>query len=151
VARGEEPEPPASDAEPEDESPAAEPMPEAPADLAGRWELTNQVDSTSHPAFQGLRVGYRLRLRQDGPRITGSGEKVSENGVLLLPSQRTPITVSGTVEGFQVVLRFTEQGAERSSGGVFRWRLSADGTAMEGRFSSDAASSRGTSVASRVN
>jgi hypothetical protein len=134
--------------------PAAEPIEEPPAevhDLGGRWELTNEVESTSHPAFEGLRVGYRLRLRQEGSRITGTGEKISENGVLILPSQRTPISVTGTVEGSQVVLRFTEQGAERASAGVFRWRLSPDGSSLEGRFSSDAASSQGTSVGSRVN
>jgi serine/threonine-protein kinase len=140
------PRPPAGEEAPADEASDEE----VPA-LAGRWELMNEVEQTSHPAFEGLRVGYRLRLRQDGKHISGSGEKVSENGVLLLPSQRTPITVNGTVEGSQVVLRFNEQGTERSSGGVFRWRLSPDGSSLEGQFSSDAASSRGTSVASRVN
>jgi serine/threonine protein kinase len=149
--------------------PAAEPVEEAPpsasdaaeesgadeseavaAALGGRWDLVNEVGSTTHPSFQGLRLGYRLRLRQDGRQITGDGEKISENGVLLLPSQRTPITVNGTVEGSQVVLRFTEQGDQRASAGVFRWRISPDGNSLEGRFSSDVASSRGTSVASRV-
>jgi serine/threonine-protein kinase len=148
------PPPRAAPTVPDPGPPAAEPIQEGPAevpDVGGRWELTNEVESTNHPAFEGLKVGYRLRLRQDGARITGTGEKVSENGVLILPSQRTPITVTGTVEGSQVVLRFTEQGAERPSGGVFRWRLSPDGSSLEGRFSSDAAASQGTSVASRVN
>jgi serine/threonine-protein kinase len=133
-----------------DEEAGADESEAVAAALGGRWDLVNEVGSTTHPAFQGLRLGYRLRLRQAGSRITGDGEKVSENGVLLLPSQRTPITVSGTVEGSQVVLRFTEQGDERASAGVFRWRLSPDGNSLEGGFSSDVASSRGSSVASRV-
>lgn len=147
--------PPAGDPPPGDE-PAEEAGPpdegaERVPQLGGRWELTNEIESTSHAPYQGLRLGYRLRLQQDGTRLSGVGQKVSENGVVIPPSQRTPLEVSGTIEGSQVVLRFTEHGAERNSGGVFRWRVSRDGGTLEGRFSSDAAASRGRSVASRIN
>ena len=115
--------------------------------MSGEWSLSNRVVSTDYEGFRGLNLGYRLTLRQDGSRITGSGVKVSENGS---PSNRTPITVSGRIVGSNVVLTFTEQGATRTSGGTFRWRLSSDGSSLSGSFWSDAANTNGPSSARRV-
>jgi hypothetical protein len=105
------------------------------------------VVSTEYEGFRGLNLGYRLSLRQSGSRITGSGVKVSENGS---PSNHTPITVSGRIDGTSVVLTFTEQGAARTSGGTFRWQLSSDGSSLRGSFWSDAANTNGPSSARRI-
>jgi hypothetical protein len=117
-------------------------------DVSGQWELSNRVVSTDYDGFRGLNLGYRLTLRQSGSRVTGSGVKVTENGAAV--GHRTPITVSGRIEGSSVVLTFTEQGATRSSAGTFRWQLSSDGSSLRGSFWSDAANANGPSSGRRV-
>lgn len=129
----------------EDSGPAAVPV---SSDVSGQWELSNRVVSTDYEGFRGLNIGYRLTLRQSGSRITGSGVKVTENGTPV--GNRTPITVSGRIEGSAVVLTFTEQGATRTSAGTFRWQLSSDGSSLRGSFWSDAANTNGPSSARRV-
>jgi hypothetical protein len=149
------PEPtPEPDAEADEAEPTPAPTPRptptpTPGDINGRWELRNDVESTSYQPFAGMNLGYRLNLVQDGDRIHGRGQKISENGVLLLPSRRTPIEVEGRIEGDQLVLHFTEIGSERTSRGTMRWRL-GPGSTLRGRFSSDAADSAGSSVARRL-
>jgi hypothetical protein len=151
------PEPtPEPDAEADEAEPTPAPTPRptptptpTPGDINGRWELRNDVESTSYQPFAGMNLGYRLNLVQDGDRIHGRGQKISENGVLLLPSRRTPIEVEGRIAGDQLVLHFTEIGSERTSRGTMRWRL-GPGSTLRGRFSSDAADSAGSSVARRL-
>ena len=130
--------------EAEDEGPAAVPL---SSDVSGQWELTNRVVSTDYDGFRGLNLGYRITLQQNGSRITGSGVKVTENGSPA--SARTPISISGRIEGSSVVLTFTEQGSTRTSNGTFRWQLSPDGTSLRGSFWSDAANTNGPSSARR--
>ena len=101
-------------------------------DLSGRWELSNRIEETNYPDYLGLRLGYHIVLEQDGDRLRGQGQKWSENGRSSPESQRTPITFTGSIEGDEVVLRFTEQGARRSSGGRFHWRLMPDGRRLRG-------------------
>jgi len=119
-------------------------------DLNGSWEIQNVVSSTSHPAYRGFRLTYRIVLRQDGEQISGDGEKWAENGRRIPAAQRTPIHLSGEMVGREVRVRFTEQGERHDSAGSFRWRLSADGTSFTGTFASDAAASRGVSAAVRL-
>jgi hypothetical protein len=97
-----------------------------------------------------MRLGYVITLRQDGYRLSGSGEKTSENGAPVPPGQRSPISVSGRVDNGVVTLQFMERGALRSSSGTFRWQLSPDKARLSGSFTSDAANSRGSSSAQRV-
>ena len=119
-------------------------------DLSGWWELTNTIQSTNYPDYQGLRLGYRIQIEQDGARIVGRGQKWSENGRPVASAGRTPLTVTGTVEGDTVTLQFTERGVRRSTTGGFTWQLSADRTALRGTFWSDAADTSGRSIARRL-
>ena len=121
----------------------------ARADLDGTWTMTNEVRDSSLKTFRGLRLQYRLQLQQDGPRVTGNGQKVSENGRALRKSARTPITLAGTVEKDKVQLTFREKGRRRESGGTFQFQLAEDGS-LRGSFESDAARSSGQSVVRRV-
>ncbi|HET9228667.1 MAG TPA: penicillin-binding transpeptidase domain-containing protein, partial [Thermoanaerobaculia bacterium] len=124
---------------------------EAPSsDLSGWWEMTNRIEETDYPQYKGLHLGYRVKLEQDGNRITGHGQKWTEDGRGIGASGRTPITVSGTVEGRKVTLSFTEHGAKRTTNGGFTWNLSADRTELRGSFWSTAASTRGRSTAVRM-
>jgi eukaryotic-like serine/threonine-protein kinase len=140
---------PAVKTEPREDAPAEE-DPDAAPDLSGVWELSTRVESTDYTPFQGVRFGYRLSLQQEGSRITGQGQKVSENGVPLPPDQRTRILVSGAVEGLSLVLNFIEHGAARASNGTFRFRIAPDFKGLAGSFSSDAANTEGGSSARRT-
>ena len=120
-----------------------------PFDLDGAWTMTNEVQDSSLKTFRGLRLEYQLQLQQDGERVTGKGQKVSENGRALRRSARTPITLAGTVEGDEVHLKFREKGRRRESGGTFQYQLAGDGS-LRGTFTSNAARSSGQSVVRRV-
>jgi hypothetical protein len=156
---------PAARPTPSPRTPAAVPTPAPTADpdppveriedpagavqVGGRWELTHDVESSNYQPFQGLRLGYRINLVQEGNRVYGQGQKVSENGVALPTGQRTPIDVAGRIENDQLVLYFTEIGQSRTSRGTIRWRL-APGSQLQGRFASDAADSSGSSSGRRL-
>jgi hypothetical protein len=117
------------------------------AGIDGWWLLTNSIESTSYPGYRGLRLGYRVLLNQDGNRVTGRGMKWSENGRELPPTQRTPIELTGTVDGARVRVRFVEHGRRRTTTGSFSWRLAPDRASLRGDFASTAADTRGSSVA----
>jgi hypothetical protein len=78
-------------------APASRAMPEK-LDLSGWWSLSNRVEFTSYQAFDNLRLGYRLLLKQQGNRISGTGQKWMENGRMLPASRRTPITLEGILK-----------------------------------------------------
>jgi penicillin-binding protein 1A len=123
--------------------------PAAAVDLTGRWEVTNSVDETNDPDSRGTRLTYRIALRQDGSKITGEGEQLTETGDPLSAGQHTAIHLTGTISGRQVRLQFVEQGGSRISGGSFRWRLASGGQRMNGSFAG-AADSHGSSLAVRI-
>ena len=124
--------------------PAATPA----SDLSGNWNLATQIESSSVSAYEGLRLGYRMDLRQQGDRITGVGRKVTENGRAITAAGQTPITVDGRIEGNELALRFVERGERRASEGTFTLRRAENGV-WRGRFSSDAAQSAGAVEARR--
>jgi cytoskeletal protein RodZ len=114
--------------------------------VAGSWDLATNVESASYKAYHGMRLGYRVRLEQEGNRITGTGQKWTENGRELGPQARTPIKLEGTTDGQRLTLNFTEQGARRASNGKLILHVTEDGL-LRGRFSSTAARSSGTAEA----
>lgn len=117
--------------------------------LSGTWSLVNRIDGSNYPAFANLTLEYRLQLQQQGDRVTGRGQKWSENGRAIAPRSRTPIDLEGTLDGRRLELRFTEQGRRRATAGTLVMQVSEDGS-MRGRFVSEAAQSRGTSRATRL-
>jgi penicillin-binding protein 1A len=144
VAPGGTPAPPADDRGTQEPAPGA-----AAANVSGSWEVTNSVDESSDPDSRGLRLTYRIDLRQEGSQLSGDGERWAENGVPLPDGQRTSIHLTGAVSGRQVRLQFVEQGSRRISGGSFRWRLAGRGERMAGTFASGA-DARGSSSATRL-
>ncbi|HET7042446.1 MAG TPA: hypothetical protein VFI13_10520, partial [Gemmatimonadales bacterium] len=119
-------------------------------DLSGWWELTNTIASTNYAAYRGLRLTYRLQLEQDGDRLTGRGQKWAEEGAPVSAAARSPISVTGRIEGNKVTLQFTERGARRDTTGSFAWTLAPNGNALHGTFWSTAANTSGSSVARRM-
>jgi hypothetical protein len=118
-------------------------------DLNGAWNVVTSVESSALSRYEGLQLGYRLRLEQQGNRVRGEGRKWSENGRALAPRVRTPITVEGTVDASNIRLQFTERGARRVSRGTFVLRIVDEGT-LQGSFTSDAARSEGSTLANRL-
>lgn len=125
-----------------DSAPAADDV-----DLTGGWTMENVVDETNVAAYEGLRLAYRLTLRQVGSRVVGEGRKVGEDGG---PAAGTPIVVRGWISDGVVEANFTERGGSRVSRGRFRWRLDPATGTLSGEFESDAARSSGRSTLRRA-
>jgi hypothetical protein len=118
--------------------------------LAGWWRISDEVMATEYARFQGLRLEYRVKFRQEGVWLFGQGEKVAEDGRPLPASRRKPISIVGSVAGSSVTASLFEEGHRRTSAGEFRWTVSDDGGRLVGTFESDAAGSRGMSVGRRL-
>jgi hypothetical protein len=118
-------------------------------DLSGWWEITNQIESTSYPAYQGLRLTYRVHLEQEGDRLVGKGVKSRENGRSIPASAQTPITLSGTLEGRTARILFTEHGLRRTTQGSFRFKVAPTGETLAGTFASGAADTSGPALGRR--
>jgi hypothetical protein len=117
--------------------------------VAGSWTLKTQVESSSYSRYEGLQLGYEVRLEQKGDRVTGSGKKITENDNDINPRAQTPLSLSGTISGDRLTLNFVERGARRPTRGKFVLVLDDVGR-LRGRFSSTAAQSSGLVEAYRA-
>jgi hypothetical protein len=129
--------------------PGIEPAPAQAPNLSGEWSLVNAIERTSYPAYANLRLGYHLVISQIGTEFTADGEKIIENGRSMADYERTPIHVTGSVNHNSVSAAFVEEGQRRSTNGRFEWTVTTDGNQLRGTFSSTAAKSSGSSVATR--
>lgn len=118
-------------------------------DLTGEWQVINTVHETAYKSFGNMKVGFRLKINQQGKQFTGRGEKFSENGQTLPAESRTPIQVTGSIDGDNVVATFVEDGKLRSTNGRFVWKLQSGGEQLAGTFVSTAANSRGRSAVTK--
>ena len=140
------------------ESPSVKPVPkESPAvavsqppnevhDLNGVWRVVNTVEKTNYKSFQKMQLGFRLKIDQKGKEFTARGEKFSENGQTLPANSRTPIELTGSIEGDKIVATFVEDGRLRRSNGRFVWKLQSSGDRLTGTFASTAANVSGRSA-----
>ena len=117
-------------------------------DLTGNWHIINTVQKTAYKSYGNMQVGFRLRINQQGKRFTAKGEKFSENGQTLPAASRTPIQVTGSIEGDKVVATFVEDGRMRRTNGRFVWRVQ-NGDELAGTFVSTAANSSGRSAVTK--
>jgi exoribonuclease R len=88
-----------------------------------------------------MKVGFRLKIDQQGKQFTGKGEKVSENGQTLPVENRTPIDMIGSIEGDKVLATFVECGKSRRTNGRFVRRLQNGADQLAGTFVTSAANS----------
>ena len=116
-------------------------------DLTGEWHIINTVQKTRFKPYDKMQVGFRLRINQQGKQFTAKGEKFSENGQTLPAASRTPIQLTGSIEGDKVVATFIEEGRMRRTNGRFVWRVQNDGLA--GTFVSTAANTSGKSAVTK--
>ena len=120
-----------------------------PANLNGGWTLTSRVPSNSHDTPRLATIGYRVRLRQEGVRVSGTGYRAIENGRIIPLRQRRPITLEGRFDGRRLELLFAELGVRGTSGGTWVMRVD-DGASLRGTFWNDATQSQGSGLATRV-
>ena len=72
-------------------------------DLSGNWKFTVTYENTTLSNFKDLGVTYEVLLIQEGLKLSGSGEKVSEGGPTQASknysgeSRRTHIDIVGSV------------------------------------------------------
>ena len=118
------------------------------SDLTGHWNVVNTVQKTSYRSYQDLKIGFDLSISQNGNSFTGKGQKISENGRNLPANSRTPIEVTGSIEGNRIEATFSEQGTMRKTKGRFVWQIDETGT-LNGTFVSTAANTSGSSAAKR--
>ena len=118
-------------------------------DLDGEWKVINTVQNTGYKSYNNMKVGFRLSIKQSGKDFTATGEKFSENGRNLPQNNRTPIHVTGSIDGDKIVATFVEDGLMRRTNGRFVWKLQSDGSGLTGTFVSTAANSRGKSAATK--
>ena len=117
-------------------------------DLTGEWHVINTVQNTAYKSFDNMKVGFRLKINQQGKEFTGKGEKFSENGQTLPAANRTPIQVTGSIDGDKVVATFVEDGRMRKTNGRFVWKLQ-NGDHLAGTFVSTAANTSGRSAVTK--
>lgn len=96
-----------------------------PPDLSGRWKFTITYKDTAYARYQGLQVTYQVLLLQEGLKLSGSGEKISEDGPTQEPrtytgKQRTNIRITGTIKRKyfkhnEVSLHYEEEGPRKTS------------------------------------
>ncbi|HEX2268275.1 MAG TPA: DUF4388 domain-containing protein [Pyrinomonadaceae bacterium] len=118
-------------------------------DLSGEWRVINTVEKTAYKSFDKMQVGFRLKISQQGKEFTAKGEKFSENGQTLPAVYRTPIRVTGSIEGDKVVATFVEDGKMRRTNGRFIWKLQRGGNGLAGTFVSTAANTSGRSAVTK--
>ena len=120
-----------------------------PTDLNGGWTFTSRVESNDSARTQ-VTVGYRLRLKQRGVNVSGTGYRATENGRIIPLRQRTPIAVEGTLDGRRLELLFTERVGGATSAGTLVMRVASQAS-MRGTFWTDSgAQNRGSAYARRV-
>ena len=118
-------------------------------DLNGEWRLINVIEKTDYKSFHNMQLGFRVKINQKGNEFTATGEKFLENGQTLPAGSRTPIQLTGTIEGDQVVATFIEDGRRRRSNGRFVWKLQSGGDRLTGTFVSTAANNSGRSAVTK--
>ena len=101
-----------------------------PPDLFGQWRFTEVYDNTALSDFKDLKVTYEVLLLQEGEEISGTGEKVSDQGPNQDPMEyvgenRTNIEVTGAIvnnylSGDMSLLHHSESGRRRESSTIHR-------------------------------
>ena len=121
-----------------------------PGDVNGGWTLTSRFASADPAAQRLATVGYRVRLKQEGVRISGTGYRAMENGHVIPLRQRRPIALEGRLDGRRIELLFTELGADRTTGGMWVLRLGDTGSLRGTFWNDDGAQSKGSAYAVRL-
>ena len=119
--------------------------------VSGCWTFETETVETSYNPYRGMKLKYIVLIWQEGNKIFGTGEKMSE----LVSSEyreytgadRSQVKVQGYltkryVSRSRIVLHFEEHGLKRNSSTIHELRMRRKKT-MEGVFTSTVANSLG--------
>jgi hypothetical protein len=140
-----EPEEPASDARVAAPAPQLDALVAPAVDLDGWWEITNEIEGAER-GDRDARVGYRVQLQQDGARVTGRGFKSRRQNRAIAAGLRTPISISGRIDGASIDVELVERSARRPRTGRLHWTVVRGGETLSGRFANSTGAT-GSSVA----
>jgi hypothetical protein len=114
-------------------------------DLDGDWLLTHIVQWGPYKSWT---FRYRLRLADDGARVTGDGETLSVNGRPPMPAERTTLQLVNIVRDRGSIIAWVfERNGDRAGRGAIKWRAAGEDR-LVGSFRTTFY--RGSSVAQRV-
>lgn len=126
--------------------------------LSGYWRAEFETTESTYSKYIGLKTRYDFVINQEGDRLVGSGEKVSENSVNGIieyePAKRTHLELTGAVtykvfSDNSVDIQYKEDGRLRPSSTILSMTVQS-GDMMTGRYISTIAGSRGTAKFTRV-
>jgi hypothetical protein len=126
--------------------------------LTGYWKVSFLTTESSYKNYIGLKTYYDFILNQDGRRIVGTGEKVSEdsvNGIIEYKNgKRTHLNLTAGINykifsASTIDLIYKEKGRKRDSSTVLNLNIESPNKII-GSFISTIASSKGTVTFERV-
>jgi hypothetical protein len=126
--------------------------------LGGAWVLTLNNKNSSLKTYEGMNSTYQLYLvEDDADHLTGTGEKIKVNGKDIPTAQHERLDLKGSVSGGVVAITFIQKagpdGAARQTTGDLNLKILRAGklshrvSRLDGSFSSTAASTTGTALA----
>ncbi len=127
--------------------------------LTGYWKVEFETTESSYSKYIGLKTYFDFVINQEGNRLVGSGEKISEdsvNGVIEYESaKRVHIELTGAVRyrvfsKNTVDIRYVEEGRKRQSSTIVKLRIESP-ESMVGSYISTIAGSRGIAKFTKVN
>jgi hypothetical protein len=123
-----------------------------PVDINGMWVVEDWTENSSDSRYKNMKLTYTAVFVQNGNSFTGTGEKTGEQDAgeslrELVGTERTRISIKGSITGNSIHANVVEYGKERKSDGEFEWQFK-NGTWV-GTFSSMAADSSGSSTLKR--
>ena len=117
-------------------------------DVAGEWHVTHHVDASLRPDFVGLDIEFRMAFTQDGPQLSGYGEKFLVEERQAGVDEVSHLEITGWANQNCVQVSLIEVGPARIIVGDIAWRAS-DPDHMTGSFRVDLARTSGRSEAVR--
>ena len=130
--------------------------PVEPRDVSGVWRLVHWITQSTYNEYEGLEIVFDLSLHQAGPigntptPVWGEGAKLRVGGLPVGDDERSRLLLNGDLSGKALRLRLDERldGRTRVVGGEINLIISSPWL-MRGTFETDAAGSRGVSIAMR--
>lgn len=118
-------------------------------DVSGSWKFDFITEQTSYRAFQGIKATWKIYITQDDNKVSGTGEAIAQNDILLPTRKRITMDLSGTIKDDILTVTYNVVNpSSRNSRGSFTMNLAEKvGDYYKGRFTGTAANSSGGLVA----
>lgn len=118
-------------------------------DIAGSWKFDFITEQTSYRAFQGIKATWKVYITQDGNAVSGTGEAIAQNDIVLPTRNRITMDLKGTIKNKVLIVTYILiNPSSRNSTGSFSMDLNdREGEYYKGKFNGTAANSAGLVIA----